>query len=110
LLFKIAQTFKRLGSSYGVGREKGNWWKWKLSPYHVDAVLIYAQRGQRRRAGLYTDYTFGIRRYLGVASPGHSHTAIAGTTSLLESQEIPIKLRLIMTTSGIAMAMAGLAY
>ena len=51
---------KRLGSSYGVGREKGNWWKWKLSPYHVDAVLIYAQRGQGRRAGLYTDYTFGI--------------------------------------------------
>ncbi len=51
---------KRLDSPYGVGREKGAWWKWKVDPYHVDAVLIYAQLGNGKRAGLYTDYTFGI--------------------------------------------------
>ena len=51
---------KRLDSPYGAGRERGNWWKWKVNPYTVDAVLMYAQSGHGRRAGLYTDYTFGI--------------------------------------------------
>ena len=51
---------KRLDSAYGVGREKGYWWKWKVDPHSVDAVLIYAQRGHGRRASLYTDYTFGV--------------------------------------------------
>ena len=51
---------KRLDSAYGTGREKGHWWKWKMEPYSVDAVLIYAQRGHGRRASLYTDYTFGV--------------------------------------------------
>lgn len=51
---------KRLDSTYRVGRRKGAWWKWKIEPYSVDAVLIYAQRGSGKRASLYTDYTFGI--------------------------------------------------
>jgi DNA ligase-1 len=51
---------KRLASTYGVGRRKGDWWKWKVDPLSVDAVLIYAQAGHGRRAGLYTDYTFGV--------------------------------------------------
>ena len=51
---------KRLGSRYGVGRRRGDWWKWKIDPYSVDAVLIYAQPGHGRRASLFTDYTFGI--------------------------------------------------
>src|SRR5207247_6766317 len=51
---------KRYGSPYRVGRRRGDWWKWKIDPYSVDAVLIYAQRGSGRRASLYTDYTFGI--------------------------------------------------
>jgi DNA ligase-1 len=51
---------KRRDSAYGVGRTRGDWWKWKIDPYTVDAVLIYAQRGHGRRASLYTDYTFGI--------------------------------------------------
>ena len=47
---------------YGVGRTKeaGIWWKWKIDPIRVDAVLIYAQRGHGRRASLYTDYTFAV--------------------------------------------------
>lgn len=49
---------KRRGSAYGVGRKRGDWWKWKIDPFHIDAVLIYAQRGHGRRASLYTDYTF----------------------------------------------------
>jgi DNA ligase-1 len=51
---------KRRASVYGVGRRRGDWWKWKVDPYSVDAVLIYAQLGSGRRAGLFTDYTFGI--------------------------------------------------
>ena len=47
---------------YGVGRTKGMgvWWKWKVDPFSVDAVLIYAQRGHGRRASLYSDYTFAV--------------------------------------------------
>jgi DNA ligase-1 len=51
---------KRLASEYGVGRRRGDWWKWKVAPFAVDAVLIYAQPGSGKRAGLFTDYTFGI--------------------------------------------------
>ncbi len=51
---------KRHGSQYLVGRKRGDWWKWKVEPYTVDAVLIYAQPGNGRRASLFTDYTFGI--------------------------------------------------
>ena len=51
---------KRRASAYGVGRRRGDWWKWKVEPHTVDAVLMYAQPGSGRRAGLYTDYTFGL--------------------------------------------------
>lgn len=53
---------KARDSLYGVGRTKdmGVWWKWKVDPFSVDAVLIYAQRGHGRRASLYTDYTFAV--------------------------------------------------
>ncbi len=51
---------KRRTSPYGVGRKRGDWWKWKVDPYTIDAVLIYAQPGSGRRASLLTDYTFGV--------------------------------------------------
>jgi DNA ligase-1 len=51
---------KRKDSAYGVGRRRGDWWKWKIEPYSIDAVLIYAQRGSGKRANLYTDYTFAV--------------------------------------------------
>jgi DNA ligase-1 len=51
---------KRLDSAYGVGRRRGDWWKWKVQPHTIDAVLIAAQRGSGKRASLYTDYTFGV--------------------------------------------------
>jgi len=53
---------KAADAAYGVGRTKdvGTWWKWKIDPYSVDAVLIYAQSGHGRRASLYTDYTFAV--------------------------------------------------
>ena len=51
---------KRLDSPYGVGRKRGDWWKWKIDPYTIDAVLIYAQPGSGKRASLLTDYTFGL--------------------------------------------------
>ena len=51
---------KRLDAPYGVGRRKGGWWKWKVMPHTVDAVLVYAQAGSGRRASLHTDYTFAV--------------------------------------------------
>lgn len=53
---------KERASMYGVGRTKasGTWWKWKIDPYSIDAVLLYAQRGHGRRASLYTDFTFAV--------------------------------------------------
>ena len=51
---------KRKDSPYRVGRKKGDWWKWKIDPMTIDAVMIYAQKGHGRRADLYTDYTFAV--------------------------------------------------
>jgi len=53
---------KQREARYGVGRTRnvGTWWKWKVDPYSIDAVLIYAQAGHGRRASLYTDYTFAV--------------------------------------------------
>lgn len=51
---------KRRTSPYRVGRVRGDWWKWKVEPFAVDAVLINAQGGHGKRSGLYTDYTFGV--------------------------------------------------
>lgn len=51
---------KRLDSPYLVGRKKGDWWKWKVEPLTIDAVLTYAMRGHGRRSNLFTDYTFGL--------------------------------------------------
>ena len=51
---------KRRDAAYASGRRRGAWWKWKIAPLTVDAVLLYAQPGHGRRASLYTDYTFGV--------------------------------------------------
>ncbi|MGV9003867.1 ATP-dependent DNA ligase [Flavobacterium sp.] len=51
---------KRNDSTYQVGRKKGDWWKWKLEPLVIDAVLTYAMRGSGRRTNLFTDYTFAL--------------------------------------------------
>ncbi|MGL5012122.1 MAG: ATP-dependent DNA ligase, partial [Paracoccaceae bacterium] len=52
---------KSAASPYHVGRKRGTWWKWKLDPYSVDAVMLYAQSGHGRRATLFTDFTFAVR-------------------------------------------------
>lgn len=51
---------KKLDSVYRSGRKRGDWWKWKVDPLTIDAVMIYAQQGHGRRANLYTDYTFAV--------------------------------------------------
>jgi DNA ligase-1 len=51
---------KRKSAHYQVGRRRGDWWKWKIDPLSVDAVMIYAQKGHGRRADLYSDYTFAV--------------------------------------------------
>lgn len=51
---------KKKASPYLSGRKKGDWWKWKVDPYTIDAVMLYAQRGHGRRSSLYTDFTFAV--------------------------------------------------
>ena len=51
---------KELDSAVRLGRVRGAWWKWKIDPYTVDAVMVYAQAGHGRRASLFTDYTFAV--------------------------------------------------
>lgn len=51
---------KRADSPYEMGRKRGTWWKWKVDPLTIDAVMIYAMRGHGRRANLFTDYTFAV--------------------------------------------------
>ncbi|HEY9005451.1 ATP-dependent DNA ligase [Ohtaekwangia sp.] len=59
-LFSEGIMLKRKESVYRNGRRRGDWWKWKIDPFTVDAVMIYAMHGAGRRANLYTDYTFAV--------------------------------------------------
>lgn len=68
-------------SAYHAGRKKGDWWKWKINPLSIDAVLIYAQKGSGRRSGFYTDYTFAIK-------DGEKFVTIAKAYSGLTNEEI----------------------
>jgi DNA ligase-1 len=52
---------KKLSSPYSTGRKRGDWWKWKIEPFSIDAVMIYAQKGAGRRSNFYTDYTFAVK-------------------------------------------------
>ncbi|MED5594583.1 ATP-dependent DNA ligase [Janthinobacterium sp. P210006] len=69
---------KAVTAAYGVGRTKdgGTWWKWKIDPYAIDAVLIYAQAGHGRRASLYTDYTFAVWDGEGTGEPGEERKLV----------------------------------
>ena len=72
---------KRRDAAYGTGRQRGAWWKWKIDPLTVDAVLVYAQAGSGRRANLFTDYTFAVWQ-------GAELVPIAKAYSGLSDQEI----------------------
>ena len=53
---------KRKQAVYQTGRKRGDWWKWKIDPLVIDAVMVYAQKGHGRRSNLYTDYTFAVKK------------------------------------------------
>jgi DNA ligase-1 len=72
---------KRWDSIYGVGRQRGAWWKWKIDPFVFDGVLLYAAPGNGRRSNLYTDYTFGVW-------DGKALVPVAKAYSGLDNQEI----------------------
>jgi DNA ligase 1 len=61
LMHSEGLMLKRKTSPYQTGRKRGDWWKWKIDPMTIDAVMIYAQKGSGRRSNLYTDYTFAVR-------------------------------------------------
>lgn len=77
---------KHLASPYAVGRTRGDWWKWKIDPYHIDAVLIAAQPGSGRRASVFTDYTFGL--WSGQRSGEGELVSVAKAYSGLTDKEI----------------------
>lgn len=60
---------KRKDSLYRTGRHRGDWWKWKIEPMTIDAVLLYAQKGTGKRSGLFTDYTFAVWNEAGELVP-----------------------------------------
>lgn len=72
---------KKKDSHYHAGRKRGDWWKWKVSPFTVDAVMIYAQKGSGRRANFFTDYTFAVK-------DGEKLVTIAKAYSGLTDKEI----------------------
>lgn len=72
---------KHKHSPYHSGRKRGDWWKWKVEPLTLDAVLIYAQKGSGRRSGYYTDYTFAVKS-------GEELVTIAKAYSGLTDKEI----------------------
>lgn len=72
---------KHKDSLYHAGRKKGDWWKWKIDPLTIDAVLIYAQKGSGRRSSYYTDYTFAVKQ-------GNQLVTIAKAYSGLTDKEI----------------------
>ena len=73
---------KRKTSPYFSGRKKGDWWKWKIDPMTLDAVLIYAQAGHGKRSNLFTDYTFALKDDTGKLVP------VAKAYSGLDNKEI----------------------
>jgi DNA ligase-1 len=79
---------KRRDSVYQVGRRRGDWWKWKIEPLSADGVLIYAQRGHGKRAGLYSDYTFAVWQ-------GETLVPFAKAYSGLSNEEIRLVDRFI---------------
>ena len=72
---------KHRESVYHSGRKRGDWWKWKVNPLSIDAVLVYAQKGSGRRSNFYTDYTFAVRN-------GNELVTIAKAYSGLTDREI----------------------
>lgn len=72
---------KRNQSIYQAGRKRGDWWKWKIDPLTIDAVMIYAQKGHGRRSNLFTDYTFAVR-------DGEKYVPFAKAYSGLTDKEI----------------------
>lgn len=72
---------KHKNSLYHSGRKRGDWWKWKIEPFTVDAVMIYAQKGSGRRANFFTDYTFAVK-------DGDEYITIAKAYSGLTDKEI----------------------
>jgi len=83
---------KRKSAPYQAGRRRGDWWKWKIDPLSVDAVMIYAQKGSGKRSGLYTDYTFAVR-------DGASLVPFAKAYSGLTDSEIAVLDRWIKANS-----------
>lgn len=67
---------KQKASPYHVGRKKGDWWKWKVEPLTIDAVMIYAQKGSGRRSSKYTDYTFAVKKDDGLVTVAKAYSGL----------------------------------
>ncbi|MFS4481844.1 ATP-dependent DNA ligase [Hyunsoonleella sp. 2307UL5-6] len=67
---------KQKASPYHVGRKKGDWWKWKVDPLTIDAVMIYAQKGSGRRSSKYTDYTFAVKKDDGLVTVAKAYSGL----------------------------------
>ncbi|MFM1878019.1 MAG: hypothetical protein RLZZ241_885 [Bacteroidota bacterium] len=83
---------KHRDTSYGIGRKKGGWWKWKVDPMTVDAVLTYAMRGHGRRSNMYTDYTFALWKRDQAEDPGELVTFAKAYSGLTDAELLELDL------------------
>lgn len=84
---------KRVEGYYKEGRKKGDWWKWKIDPFTIDCVLLYARKGHGRRSNLYTDYSFAVRdadKWVVVANAysGLTDKEIAAVDAFVKKQSV----------------------
>ena len=73
---------KQKNSPYHTGRKKGDWWKWKVDPLTIDAVMIYAQKGSGRRSAHYTDYTFAVKKDDGLVTVAKAYSGLTNAEIL----------------------------
>ena len=85
-------VLKGLGSAYAAGRPRGAWWKWKIDPLEIDAVLVAAVAGHGRRAGLHTDYSFAVWH------EGHLVTIANAYSGLTDAELVEID-RIVRSTT-----------
>jgi DNA ligase-1 len=77
------------GKVFASGGERAGWWKWKLDPFRIDAVLVYAQAGHGRRANLFSDYTFAVRGPLGWLTVAKAYSGLSDA----EIREVDARIR-----------------
>ncbi|HXX38736.1 MAG TPA: ATP-dependent DNA ligase [bacterium] len=69
-------VMKRLDSPYQPGRRGRLWTKWKPGVGTLDVVIVAAEYGHGKRAGILSDYTFAVRDGARLATIGKAYSGL----------------------------------